>query len=36
MSGRERTLRREDLLDDPVREFAVWYGEAQTEGLPLP
>ena len=36
MSGRERTLRREDLLDDPFREFAAWYGEAQTEGLPLP
>ena len=36
MSRRERTLRREDLLDDPFRQFAAWYGEAQAEGLPLP
>lgn len=36
MSGRERELRREDLLDDPIRQFSAWYGEAQAEGLPLP
>jgi pyridoxamine 5'-phosphate oxidase len=36
MSGRERELRREDLLDDPVRQFIAWYGDAQAEGLPLP
>jgi pyridoxamine 5'-phosphate oxidase len=36
MSGREQTLRRDDLLDDPLRQFAAWYGRAQTEGLPLP
>ena len=36
MSGRERTLRRGDLFDDPFREFVAWYGQAQTEGLPLP
>jgi pyridoxamine 5'-phosphate oxidase len=36
MSGRERALRREDLLGDPVRQFIAWYGEAQAEGLPLP
>src|SRR5260221_5624168 len=36
MSDRERPLRREDLLDDPFREFMAWYGEAQAEGLPLP
>ena len=36
MSGRELTLRREDLVDDPIRQFAAWYGQAQAEGLPLP
>lgn len=36
MSGRERELRREDLLDDPLRQFLAWYGEAQTEGLAFP
>ena len=36
MSGRERHLRREDLVEDPVRQFEAWYGEAQAEGLPLP
>jgi pyridoxamine 5'-phosphate oxidase len=36
MSDRERQLRREDLVEDPVRQFAAWYGEAQAEGLPLP
>ena len=36
MGGRERPLRREDLLDDPVRQFAAWYGEARSDGLPLP
>ena len=29
-------MRREDLVDDPFRQFAEWYGEAQAEGLPLP
>jgi pyridoxamine 5'-phosphate oxidase len=36
MSDRERHLRREDLVEDPVRQFAAWYGQAQAEGLPLP
>ncbi len=38
LNGRERELRREDLLDDPIRQFAAWYGEAQAEAeaLPLP
>jgi pyridoxamine 5'-phosphate oxidase len=36
MSDRERQLRREDLVEDPVRQFAAWYGEAQAECLPLP
>jgi pyridoxamine 5'-phosphate oxidase len=36
MSGRERELRREDLLDDPIGQFRAWYGEARAEGLPLP
>jgi pyridoxamine 5'-phosphate oxidase len=36
MSGRERELRREELVDDPVRQFTAWYREAEAEGLPLP
>jgi pyridoxamine 5'-phosphate oxidase len=36
VSGRERELRREDLLDDPIRQFVVWYEEAQAEGIPSP
>ena len=31
MSGRERELRREDLLDDPIRQFVAWYEEARAE-----
>jgi pyridoxamine 5'-phosphate oxidase len=33
---RERELRREDLLDDPVAQFERWFEEARAEGLPLP
>jgi len=36
MDGRERDLRREELLDDAVRQFAAWYHEAQAEGVPSP
>jgi pyridoxamine 5'-phosphate oxidase len=36
MAGRERDLRRDELLDDPVRQFAAWYEEARAEGVPLP
>ncbi len=36
MSERELELRREDLADDPIRQFAAWFGEAQAAGLPLP
>ena len=36
MSDRERELRRQDLLDDPIRQFGVWYGQAQAEGVPFP
>ena len=36
MSGRERELRREDLLDDPIDQFRAWFGEVRAEGLPLP
>lgn len=36
MNERERELRREELLDDPVAQFVRWYGEARGEGLPLP
>ena len=36
MSGRERELRREDLLEDGVQQFRVWFDEAQAEGVPLP
>jgi pyridoxamine 5'-phosphate oxidase len=36
VNGRERELRREELLDDPIAQFARWYGEARGEGLPLP
>jgi len=34
MSGRERVLRREDLLADPIAQFAAWYEEAQA--IPAP
>ena len=36
MSQRELELRGEDLAEDPIRQFAAWFGEAQAEGLPLP
>jgi pyridoxamine 5'-phosphate oxidase len=36
VNARERPLRREELLDDPVAQFVRWYGEARGEGLPLP
>jgi pyridoxamine 5'-phosphate oxidase len=36
MGDRERQLRREDLLDDPIRQFAAWYEHAQAEGIPFP
>ena len=36
MSGRERELRREDLLEDGVQQFRAWFDEAQAEGIPLP
>jgi len=36
MSGRERELRREVPLDDPVAQFVAWFEEARSEGLPLP
>jgi pyridoxamine 5'-phosphate oxidase len=36
MSGRERDLRRDDLLEDAVGQFRSWFEEAQAEGVPLP
>jgi pyridoxamine 5'-phosphate oxidase len=36
MGDRERQLRREDLHDDPIRQFVAWYEEAQAEGIPFP
>jgi pyridoxamine 5'-phosphate oxidase len=36
VNDRERELRREDLLDDPIAQFQRWYREARAEGLPLP
>jgi pyridoxamine 5'-phosphate oxidase len=36
MSGRERELRRDDLLEDGVQQFRAWFDEAQAEGVPLP
>ncbi len=36
MPERERDLRREDLLGDPVQQFSAWYGEARDEGVPAP
>lgn len=35
MSGRERELRRDDLLEDGVQQFRAWFDEAQAEGVPL-
>jgi len=36
VSGRERELRREDLLDDPIRQFVAWYEEARAEAEAIP
>jgi len=36
VSDRERELRREDLLADPIAQFTRWYDDARAEGLPLP
>lgn len=36
MSGRQRDLLREDLLDDPVSQFAAWFEQAQAEGVAAP
>ncbi len=36
MQGRERELRRAELLEDGVRQFRAWFDEAQAEGVPLP
>jgi pyridoxamine 5'-phosphate oxidase len=36
VSDRERGLRREDLLDDPIAQFERWYDEARSESVPLP
>jgi pyridoxamine 5'-phosphate oxidase len=36
VSGRERQLQREDLLGDPVSQFAAWFEEVRAEGLPQP
>jgi pyridoxamine 5'-phosphate oxidase len=36
VADRERELRREDLLEDPVAQFRRWFEEARTEGVPLP
>src|ERR1051326_4608046 len=36
MGDRERELRREDLLDEPLAQFGAWYDQAVAEGLPAP
>ena len=36
MNERERELRREHLLADPIAQFGRWYEDARGEGLPLP
>jgi pyridoxamine 5'-phosphate oxidase len=36
MGDREQELRRDDLADDPLRQFATWFDEARAKGLPLP
>jgi pyridoxamine 5'-phosphate oxidase len=36
VTDRERQLRREDLLVDPIAQFRRWFDEASAEGLPLP
>jgi pyridoxamine 5'-phosphate oxidase len=35
VTGRERELRREDLLGDPIEQFGRWFEEARAEA-PLP
>lgn len=32
----DRTLDRDDLLDDPITQFLVWLDDAEGAGLPLP
>ena len=36
MNERERELRREQLLEDPIAQFVNWFEEVRREGLPLP
>ena len=36
MDDREQELRRDDLADDPLRQFATWFDKACAEDLPLP
>ena len=36
MSERELELRREELVDDPMRQFAAWFGAAEAARLPHP
>ena len=36
MAGRERELRREELHEDPIRQFAAWFEEARAEDVALP
>ena len=36
MAERERELRREELHEDPIRQFGVWFEEARAAGAPLP
>ena len=36
MSGRERELRREDLLADPIAQFEAWFSQARGESVPQP
>jgi pyridoxamine 5'-phosphate oxidase len=36
MEGRQRELRREDLVDDPISQFAAWYDDALAHGIPAP
>jgi pyridoxamine 5'-phosphate oxidase len=32
----DRTLERDDLLDDPIAQFLRWLEDAEAEGVPLP
>src|SRR5512144_1457631 len=32
----DRTLERDDLMDDPVAQFLRWLEDAEAEGVPLP